>query len=90
MLAKQYIPMLHAHFLMLPSILLVDMAFEARHRAAAAVVVAMAAWFFVWFRRVEDLHSVTYGPMAERDKQRMNNLDTSMNMMMCTMSTFLE
>ena len=66
--------MLHAPFLMLPSILLVDMAFEARRRAAAAVVVAMAAWFFVWFRRVEDLHSVTYGPMAERDKQRMNNL----------------
>jgi len=51
------------------------MAFEARRRAAAAVVVAVAAWFFMWFRRrVEDSCSVTYGPMAERDKQRMNNL----------------
>lgn len=67
--------MLHAPFLMLPSILLVDMAFEARRRAAAAVVVAVAAWFFMWFRRrVEDSRSVTYGPLAERDKQRMNNL----------------
>ena len=61
--------MLHAPFLMLPSILLVDMAFEARRRAAAAVVVAVAAWFFMWFRRrVEDSRSVTYGPLVERDK----------------------
>jgi len=60
---------------MLPSILLVDMAFEARRRAAAAVVVAVVAWFFMWFRRrVEDSRSVTYDPLAERDKQRMNNL----------------
>ena len=67
--------MLHAPFLMLPSILLVDMAFEARRRAAAAVVVAVAACFFMWFRRrVKDSRSVTYGPLAERDKQRMNNL----------------
>ena len=67
--------MLHAPFLMLPSILLVVMAFEARQRAAAVVVVAVAAWFFMWFRRrVEDSHLVTYGPMTERDKQRMNNL----------------
>ena len=67
--------MLHAPFLMLPSILLVDMAFEARRRAVVAVVVAVAAWFFMWFRRrVEDSRSITYGPMAERDKQRMNNL----------------
>ncbi|XP_066324536.1 uncharacterized protein [Miscanthus floridulus] len=51
------------------------MAFEARRRAAAAVVVAVAAWFFMWFRRrVEDSRSVTYGPLAERDMQRMNNL----------------
>ena len=61
--------MLHAPFLMLPSILLVDMAFEARRRAAAAMVVAVAAWFFIWFRRrVEDSISVTCGPMAEKDK----------------------
>ena len=67
--------MLHAPFLMLPSIPLVDMAFEARRKAATAVVVAVAAWFFIWFRRrVEDSRSVTYGPLAERDIQRMNNL----------------
>jgi hypothetical protein len=54
---------------------MVDMAFEARRRAAAAVIVAVAAWFFMWFRRrAEDSRTVTYGPMAERDKQRMNNL----------------
>jgi len=54
---------------MLPSILLVDMAFEARRRATAVVVVAVAAWFFMWFRkRVEDSRSDTYGPMAKRDK----------------------
>ena len=48
------------------------MAFESTRRAAAAV----AAWFFMWFRRrVEDSRSViTYGPLAERDIQRMNNL----------------
>ena len=34
--------MLHAPFLMLPSILLVDMAFEAKRRAATAVVVVVA------------------------------------------------
>ena len=67
--------MLHAPFLMLPSILLVDMAFKARRRAAAAMVVAVATWFLMWFRRrVEYSCSVTYGPLAERDKQRMNNL----------------
>ena len=39
------------------------------------MVVAVAACFLMWFRRrVEDSRSVTYGPMAERDKQRMNNL----------------
>ena len=75
LLAKQYTPMLHAPFVMLPSIMSVDMAFEARRRATTAVVVVVAAWFFMWFRRrVEDSHSVTYGPMVERDKQRMNNL----------------
>ena len=61
--------MLHASFLMLPSIMLVDMAFEARRRATAAVVVAVATWFFMWFRRrVEDSRSVTYDPLAERGK----------------------
>ena len=58
--------MLHAPFLMLPSILLVDMTFEARRRVAAVVVVAVGAWFFMWFRRrVEDSRSVTYGLMAD-------------------------
>jgi hypothetical protein len=57
---------------MFPSIVLVDMDFR---RAAAAVVVAVAACFFMWFkRRAEDAHSVTYGPMAKRDQQRMNNM----------------
>ena len=51
------------------------MAFEAMRRAAAAMVVVVAAWFFMWFRRrVEDSCSVTYGPLAKRDIQRMNNL----------------
>lgn len=51
------------------------MDFQARRRAAAAMVVAVAAWFYMWFRRqVQDARSVTYGPMAERDQQRMNNL----------------
>ena len=51
------------------------MAFEARRRADDAVVVAVAAWFFMWFRRrVEDSRSVIYSSLAERDKQRMNNL----------------
>ena len=48
---------------------MVDMAFEARRRATAVVVVAVAAWVFMWFRRrVEDSRSVTYGPLAKRDK----------------------
>lgn len=51
------------------------MDFEGRRRAAAAMIVAVAAWFFMWFRRrVADARSVTYGPMAERDRQRINNL----------------
>ena len=51
------------------------MVFEARRRVAAAVVVAVASWFLMWFRRrVEEAQSVTYGPMAERDQQRINNL----------------
>jgi hypothetical protein len=64
----------HDSYLMFPSIVLVDMDFQARCRAATVVVVAMAAWFFMWFRRrAEDARSVTYGPMAERDQQRINN-----------------
>jgi hypothetical protein len=32
------------------------------------MVVAMVAWFFMWFRRrVADARSVTYGSMTERD-----------------------
>jgi hypothetical protein len=50
------------------------MDFEGR-RCAAAMIVAVAAWFFMWFRRrVADARSVTYEPMAERDRQRINNL----------------
>lgn len=60
---------------MFPSILLVEMDFQARRRAAAAMVTAVAVWFFMWFRRrAQDARSVTYGPIAERDQQRMNNL----------------
>jgi hypothetical protein len=51
------------------------MDFEGRRRVAAAMIVAVAAWFFMWFRRrVVDARSVTYEPMAERDRQRINNL----------------
>jgi len=38
------------------------------------MIVAVAALFFIWFRRVADARSVTYGPMVERDEQRINNL----------------
>ena len=66
---------MHDPYLMLPSNLFVEMDFQARRRAAAAVVVAVAVWFFMWFRRrAEDARSVTYGPMTERDQQRINNL----------------
>ena len=48
---------------------------EGRRRATAAMIVAVAALFFIWFRRrVADARSVTYGPMVERDEQRINNL----------------
>ena len=65
----------HDSYLMFPSIVLVDMDFQARRRAATVVVVVVVACFFMWFRRrAEDARSVTYGPMAARDQQRMNNL----------------
>nr|XP_034584894.1 uncharacterized protein LOC117847729 [Setaria viridis] len=52
-----------------------DMDFQGRRRAAAALVAAVAAWFFLWFRRrSEDARSITYGPMAERDRERNSNL----------------
>ena len=45
-------------------------------RGAAAMVVAVACWFFMWFRRrVSDARSVTYGPLTERDQQRQHNLN---------------
>ncbi|WVZ95697.1 hypothetical protein U9M48_041429 [Paspalum notatum var. saurae] len=51
------------------------MDFEATRRRAAAFVVAIAAWFFVRFRRrCEDSRSVTYGPMVQRDMERLANL----------------
>jgi len=53
-----------------------EMDFQARRRAAASMLVAVATWFFLWFRRgAQDARSVTYGPMADRDQQRMNNLN---------------
>nr|XP_034591364.1 protein ALP1-like [Setaria viridis]XP_034591365.1 protein ALP1-like [Setaria viridis] len=56
-------------------IVLLDMDFQGRRRAAAALVAAVAAWFFLWFRRrSEDARSITYGPMAERDRERNSNL----------------
>ncbi|KAL6637093.1 hypothetical protein ACP70R_024665 [Stipagrostis hirtigluma subsp. patula] len=46
-----------------------------RRRQAAAFVVAVAVWMFLWFRRRrQEARSVTYGPMLERDVQRQNNL----------------
>ena len=68
---------MHDPYIMFPSILLVDMDFQARRRAVAAMVVAVAVamWFFMWFRRrAKDARLVTYGPKAERDQQRINNL----------------
>jgi hypothetical protein len=49
---------------------------DVSHRyQAAAMVVAVAVWCFLWFRhRRQTAHSITYGPMVERDIQRMNNL----------------
>jgi hypothetical protein len=48
---------------------------QARRRAATAIIVAVAVWFFTWFRRrAKDARSVTYGPMADRDQQRVSNL----------------
>jgi len=56
--------------------LFVEMDFQARRRAAAAMIVAVACWFFMWFRRrVADAWLVTYGPLIERDQQRINNLN---------------
>lgn len=53
-----------------------EMDSEARRRAAATMLVAAATWFFLWFRRrAQNARSVTYGPMADRDQQRMNNLN---------------
>ncbi|WVZ89944.1 hypothetical protein U9M48_036289 [Paspalum notatum var. saurae] len=51
------------------------MDFANRRRRAAAFVVAIAAWVFVWFRRrCEESRSVTYGPMLQRDIERIANL----------------
>ncbi|XP_072150600.1 protein ALP1-like [Setaria viridis] len=48
---------------------------QGRCRVAAALVAVVAAWFFLWFRRrSEDARSITYGPMAERDRERNSNL----------------
>ncbi|XP_072146575.1 protein ALP1-like [Setaria viridis] len=47
---------------------------QGRRRAAAALVAAVAAWFFLWFRRSEDARSITYVPMAEKDRERNSNL----------------
>ena len=48
---------------------------QARCHAATAIVVAVAVWFFMWFRRrAEEARSVTYGPMADRDQLRIINL----------------
>ncbi|TVU19760.1 hypothetical protein EJB05_35931, partial [Eragrostis curvula] len=51
-----------------------DEATLARRRAAALVVV-VAVWTFMWFRRrVQEARSITYGPMFERDQVRQKNL----------------
>jgi hypothetical protein len=57
------------------SFVFLEMDLQARRRAATTMIVAVASWFFSWFRRrVEDARSITYGPMTERDQQRLNNL----------------
>ncbi|WVZ56316.1 hypothetical protein U9M48_006864 [Paspalum notatum var. saurae] len=51
------------------------MDFAARRRSTAAVVVAVATWVFIWFRRRNlEARSVTYGPMHPRDVERQANL----------------
>ncbi|TVU31331.1 hypothetical protein EJB05_23013, partial [Eragrostis curvula] len=50
---------------------------EARRRGAAALVVAIATWMFMWFRRrvhESTASSISYGPMLQRDIERQNNL----------------
>jgi len=48
-------------------ILFVEMDFQARWRVTATMIVAVACWFFMWFRRrVADVRSITYGPLTER------------------------
>jgi hypothetical protein len=52
-----------------------EMDLQARCQATAAMIIAVASWFFLWFRRrVADARSITYGPMTKRDHQRLNNL----------------
>jgi hypothetical protein len=54
----------------------VEMDFQVRRRAVATMIVAVACWFFMWFRRrVVDGRSVTYRPLTERDQHRINNLN---------------
>lgn len=48
---------------------------EACRRASAALVTAVASWFFLWFRRLSAPLSIPYGPMTQRDQQRMANLN---------------
>jgi len=51
------------------------MDFAAKRRSAAAIVVAVAAWVFMWFRRRSlEARSMTYGPMHPRDMERQANL----------------
>jgi hypothetical protein len=39
------------------------------------LVTAVASWFFLWFRRLSAPLSIPYGPMTQRDQQRMANLN---------------
>ena len=56
-------------------ICLLDMDPPARRRGAAALVVAVAAWFVIWFRRVRgQTPTITYGLMLQRDIERQANL----------------
>lgn len=59
---------------------ILDMDLATRRRRliirGAALVVVVSAWLFVRFRRMSrSLRALPFGPMFERDQQRMNNLN---------------
>ena len=49
-------------------------------RGIGALVVAIAGWFVVWFKkRLALQHAITYGPMLQRDIESQANLSDIYN-----------